>query len=152
MNKTMLVLTLITLSLLAYAVNTAELPPASFSYIDVFYTNNESVTYITSDGTALFGLKITPYVDNFNLEIIFPEGTSYLVRYGDENINGTDKFKITVKKDELPEEIYIQFQLPSELAKEVVLNKGSAKIEIKASKLPFWRTNETITARFRKRE
>ncbi|WP_048150868.1 hypothetical protein [Palaeococcus ferrophilus] len=152
MNKALIILTLITLALLAYAVETAELPPASFSYMDVFYVKNESVTYVTPDGAGLFGLKVEPYVDGFDLEIIFPEGTSYLVRYGEENIKGTGEFKVTVKKDELPEEIYIQFQLPGKLTDEVVHRKGSAKIEIKAHKLPFWRTNETIVVKYRKTE
>lgn len=152
MNKPLIVLSLITIALLVYAVETAELPPASFSYIDVFYVTNESVTYITPNGAGLFGMKVEPYVDGFDLEIVFPEGTYYLVRYGEENINGTGEFKITVKKDELPEEIYIQFQLPEKLTDELVHRKGAAKIEIKASKLPFWRTNETIVVRYRKME
>jgi len=152
MNKALVVLTLITLALLAYAVQTAELPPASFSYAEVFYIRNESVTYILPDGTGLFGISVEPYVDDFTLRIVFPEGTSYLVRYGEENIKGQNEFKINVKKDELPEEIYVQFQLPEKLTEEIVHRKGSAKIEIRASKLPFWRTNETISVRYRKKE
>ncbi|WP_367883638.1 hypothetical protein [Thermococcus peptonophilus] len=89
----------ITIALVVYAFETAQLPPASIEYTEVFYVDNQSVTFITQDGFGLFTMKISPHVDNFELKIEFPEGTTYLVRYGSEQFKGGETtFKINVHK------------------------------------------------------
>ncbi|NJE08257.1 hypothetical protein E3E31_06935 [Thermococcus sp. M39] len=153
MNKTLLALGVITIVLLAYALKTAQLPAASVDYEEVFYIKNQSVTFITKDGAGLFGMKINPYVDSFKLEIIFPQGTEYLIKYGDKNIKGKDKFEYKVSKEDLPKEvIYVQFWLPEDVTKTVIFEKQEATIQIRMIKLPFWKSNETIYIKYMKNE
>ncbi|WP_367884689.1 hypothetical protein [Thermococcus sp. JCM 11816] len=58
---------------MVYAFETAQLPPASIEYTEVFYVDNQSVTFVTQDGFGLFTMKVSPHVDNFELKIEFPE-------------------------------------------------------------------------------
>lgn len=153
MNKTLLVLGIITIALLAYAIKTAQLPAASVDYEEVFYIKNQSVTFITKDGAGLFGMKINPYVDSFKFEIIFPQGTEYLIKYGDKTLKGKNKFEYKVSKESLPKDtIYVQFWLPEDVTKKIVFEKHEATIQIRMTKLPFWRSNETIYLKYMKSE
>jgi len=98
-------------------------------------------------------MKVHPYVDSFKFEIIFPRGTEYLIKYGDKTLKGEDKFEYKVSKENLPKEtIYVQFWLPEEVTKRIVFEKHEATIKIRMTKLPFWRSNETIYIKYMKSE
>ncbi|AEH25038.1 hypothetical protein [Pyrococcus yayanosii] len=149
MDKRLLGLLIVLVALLAYAMKTAKLPPATVEYEEVYYDNNRSITYIvvnpqTGEGDGLFGLKINPLVDSFELRIKFPEGTKYVVGYGNESFRGVDSFSIKVEKGKVPEWVYVQFTLSPELTKKVVRGEVNATIEIRMSKLPLWRWEDTI--------
>ncbi|KUH33360.1 hypothetical protein APY94_06375 [Thermococcus celericrescens] len=150
MNKALVIMAVITVALVAYAFHTAQIPPASIEYKEVFYVDNQSVTFVTKDGVGLFTMRIEPHVDSFELKIAFPKGTSYLVRYGDMSYRGSDEFRIQVEKDSLPGEVYVQFQLPPELTKEIVYQKGQAEILITGDKIPMWHAEDVIYIKYRK--
>ncbi len=150
MNKALAVMAIITIALSAYALATAQIPPASISYKEVFYINNQSVTFVTKDGFGLFTMHIEPHVNSFDLRIEFPEGTSYLIRYGDKNYRGTDEFKVTVDKDTVPDEVYVQFQLPAGLMRKLIYENGEAKITIRGDKAPVWHAEDTVYVKYRK--
>jgi hypothetical protein len=152
MNKALAIMAIVTVALAAYALSTAKMPPAGIEYKEVFYTNNQSVTFVTKDGVGLFTMRISPRVNSFELTIEFPEGTSYLVRYGDKNYKGTDEFKVTVDKNTLPEEVYVQFQLSPELTKKLVYENGEAQITIRGDKMPVWHAEDIIYVKYRKEE
>ncbi|NJE62521.1 hypothetical protein [Thermococcus sp. 21S7] len=152
MSKGLLIMATITIALVAYALTTAQIPPASIEYKEVFYTNNQSVTYITKDGFGLFSMDINPKVNSFELSIEFPEGTSYMVRYGDQVYRGKDEFKITVEKGSLPDEVYVHFQLPKELTRKLIYENGEAVITIRGDKTPIWHAEDTIIVRYKKKE
>ena len=152
MNKALAIMAIITIALSAYALSTASIPPASIEYKEVFYTDNQSITFVTKDGVGLFTMKISPHVDSFELTIEFPQGTSYLVRYGDRNYKGTDEFKISVDKSSVPDEVYVQFQLPPEVTKKLVYEKGEAQITIRGDKMPVWHAEDVIYVKYRKEE
>ncbi len=148
----MLILGIITIALLAYAVKTAKLPAGELAYEEVFWINNSSVTYLQKDGWGLFGIKITPYVDDATLEIEFPKDTEYTIKVGAETFTGKDSFKYKVSKNKLKEPVYVRFELPESLTKEIVYGGGNTTITIKLTKLPFWRTEETIYVLYKKKE
>ena len=150
MNRGLLVMAVITIALAAYALTTAQIPPASIEYREVFYMSNQSVTFVTKDGFGLFSMVIHPRVDSFDLTITFPEGTEYMVRYGEEIYKGEGMFKITVKKDSLPDEVYVQFQLPKEVTERIVQQGEEAQITISGDKLPVWHAKDVIYIRYRK--
>ncbi|WP_297064467.1 hypothetical protein [Thermococcus sp.] len=152
MNKALAIMAIITIALVTYAFKTAQLPPATIDYKEVFYIDNQSVTFVTKDGFGLFAMHIKPKISSFELTIKFPEGTSYLVRYGNKTYRGTDEFKITVDKDNLPPEVYVQFQLPKELARKIVYEGESPEIEVIGEKVPFWHAEDVIYIKYRKEE
>ncbi|GAB6136462.1 hypothetical protein [Thermococcus henrietii] len=152
MNKALAIMAIITIALVAYAFKTAQLPPATIDYKEVFYIDNQSVTFVTQDGFGLFTMHINPKISSFELTIKFPEGTSYLVRYGDKNYRGTTTFRITVNKDSLPSQVYVQFQLPKELAVKVVNGEATPEIKVIGEKAPFWHAEDVIYIKYRKGE
>ncbi|WP_297535078.1 hypothetical protein [Thermococcus sp.] len=152
MNKALLVMAVITVALVAYAFKTAQLPPATIDYQEVFYLNNHSVTFVTKDGFGLFTMHIKPRISSFKLTIQFPQGTTYLIRYGAKTYKGTDEFTITVEKDSVPNEVYVQFQLPEELTKRIVYENETAEIKITGEKPPIWHAEDTIYIKYRKSE
>ncbi|NJE54498.1 hypothetical protein [Thermococcus sp. 21S9] len=152
MNKALAIMAIITVALVAYAFKTAQLPPATIDYKEVFYIDNQSVTFVTKDGYGLFTMEIKPKISSFELTIQFPEGTSYLIRYGDREYRGKDTFKITVEKDSVPSEVYVQFQLSPELTKKVVYEGESPQIKITGEKAPFWHAEDVIYIKYRKTE
>lgn len=152
MDKALTIMAIITIALAAYALSTSQIPPASIEYREVFYTNNQSVTFITKDGVGLFTMKISPHVNSFELTIKFPEGTSYLIRYGNENYKGTNEFKVTIDKDTVPDEVYIQFQLPQDVTKKLIYENGEVEITIKGDKIPLWHAEDVIYVKYWKEE
>ncbi|AMQ18989.1 hypothetical protein [Thermococcus peptonophilus] len=152
MNKALIIMAVITIALVVYAFETAQLPPASIEYTEVFYVDNQSVTFITQDGFGLFTMKISPHVDNFELKIEFPEGTTYLVRYGSEQFKGETTFKINVHKGDAPQEVYVHFQLPEELTRKVVYEGATPEIRIIGDKVPFWHSEDVIYIKYHKEE
>ncbi|AHL22992.1 MULTISPECIES: hypothetical protein [Thermococcus] len=152
MNKALAIMAIITIALVAYAFETAQLPPATIEYKEVFYIDNQSITFITKDGYGLFTMHIKPKISSFELTIQFPEGTSYLVRYGDRDYRGTDTFKITVDKDSVPAEVYVQFQLPEELTRRIIYEGESPEIKVIGEKAPFWHAEDVIYIKYRKEE
>ncbi|WP_297516641.1 hypothetical protein [Thermococcus sp.] len=152
MNKALAIMAIITIALVAYAFETAQLPPATIEYKEVFYIDNQSITFITKDGYGLFTMHIKPKISSFELTIQFPEGTSYLVRYGDRDYRGKDTFKITVDKDSVPGEVYVQFQLPEELTRRIIYEGESPEIKVIGEKTPFWHAEDVIYIKYRKKE
>lgn len=152
MNKALAIMAVITIALVAYAFKTAQLPPATIEYKEVFYVDNQSVTFVTKDGYGLFTMHIKPKISSFELTIKFPEGTSYLVRYGNRNYRGTDTFKITIEKDSVPSEVYVQFQLPEELTQKIIYEGQSPEITVIGEKAPFWHAEDVIYIKYRKEE
>ncbi|WP_297418663.1 hypothetical protein [Thermococcus sp.] len=150
MNKALAIMAIITIALSAYALATAQLPPASISYKEVFYINNQSVTFVTKDGFGLFAMHIEPRVNSFNLRMEFPKGTTYLIRYGNKEYHGTNEFQVTVNKDTVPTEVYVQFQLPPELIRKLVYENGEAKIIVRGDKAPIWHAEDTVYIKYRK--
>ncbi|ALM75754.1 hypothetical protein [Thermococcus barophilus] len=152
MNKTLLILGIITIALLAYAMKTAKLPAGEFEYEEVFWSDNVSITYLQKDGWGLFGVKIKPYVDGASFEVEFPEDTEYTIKIGEKTFTGKDKFSHKISKDEAKDTVYIRFQLPPELTKKIVYGKGNATIQITLRKVPFWQTEDTIYVVYKKQE
>lgn len=152
MNKALAIMAIITIALVAYAFQTAQLPPATIEYKEVFYMDNQSVTFVTKDGFGLFTMHIEPKISSFELRIEFPEGTSYLLKYGDETYKGTGTAKIKVSKDSLPNQVYIQFQLPEELTRKVVYEGESPEIRVIGEQIPFWHAEDVIYIKYRKEE
>ncbi len=152
MNKALAIMAIITIALVAYAFQTAQLPPATIEYKEVFYINNQSVTFVTKDGYGLFTMHIKPKISSFELRIEFPEGTSYLVRYGDKNYRGKDVVKLDVSKENLPPEVYVQFQLPEEVTRKIIYEGESPEIRVIGEKAPFWHAEDVIYIKYRKEE
>ncbi|WP_456423027.1 hypothetical protein [Thermococcus sp.] len=152
MNRALAVMAIITVALVAYAFETAQLPPATIEYKEVFYVDNQSVTFITKDGYGLFTMHIKPKISSFELMIEFPKGTSYLVRYGDRDYRGTDTFEITVDRDTVPGEVYVQFQLPKNVTRKVIYENYNPEIKVIGEKKPFWHAEDVIYIRYRNAE
>jgi len=150
MNKVLTIMAIITIALVIYAFENAQLPPASIEYKEVFYINNQSVTFVTKDGYGLFTMHIKPKISSFDLTIEFPEGTHYLIRYGSENYRGTDTFRISVNRDSVPSEVYVQFQLSKELTRKVLYEGESPVIKVIGEKKPFWHAEDVIHIKYRK--
>jgi len=149
MNKALAVMAIITVALVAYAFETAQLPPATIEYKEVFYVDNQSVTFITKDGYGLFTMHIKPKISSFELMIEFPKGTSYLVRYGDRDYRGKDTFEITVDRNTVPGEVYVQFQLPKNVTRKIIYENYSPEIKVIGKKKPFWHAEDVIYIRYR---
>jgi len=141
MNKALLVMAIITLALFGYAVKTAHLPPASVSYHEVFYKDNQTVVFVEKDGWGLFEMDIDPKVRGFELSIAFPEGTEYLVEYNEKEYRGTDKFKLEISEGGT---MYVHFRVPKELTDSIYHENAKAEIKIHMEKLPFWRDDYTL--------
>ncbi|WP_457742580.1 hypothetical protein [Thermococcus sp.] len=152
MNKALLVMAIITVALVAYAFKTAELPPATIDYQEVFYINNHSVTFVTKDGFGLFTMHIKPKISSFKLTIQFPPGTTYLIRYGAKTYKGTDEFTVNVEKNSVPKEVYVQFQLPKGLIRKIIYENETAEIKITGNKPPIWHAEDVIYIKYRKEE
>lgn len=150
MGKGLAIMAIITVVLIAYALTTVRVPPASVEYREVFYTNNQSVTFVTKDGVGLFTMVINPRVDSFELTIEFPKGTSYLVKYGDRDYRGTDEFKVKVERGKVPDNVYVNFQLPQDLTRKLVFENGEARITVRGDKEPIWHGEDVIYVRYRK--
>ncbi len=141
MNKALLVMAIVTLALFGYAVKTAHLPPASVSYQEVFYKDNETVVIVERDEWGLFEMNIDPKVKGFELSITFPEGTEYLVRYNGKEYKGTNKFKLEISEGGT---MYVRFGVPQELADSIYHENAKAEIKIHMEKMPFWRDDYTL--------
>lgn len=152
MNRALAIMAIITIALVVYAFKTAQLPPATIDYKEVFYVDNQSVTFITKDGYGLFEMHIKPKISSFELTIEFPEGTSYIIRYGDKNYRGRDTFKVTVGKGNPSGEMYVQFQLPEELTRRIIYEGESPEIRVIGEKAPFWHAEDVIYIKYRKEE
>lgn len=152
MRRALIIMGIIAMALVAYAASTAQIPPASVEYTEVFYINNQSVTFVTKDGFGLFTMRISPRVDSFELTIGFPERTSYLIKYGNKSYKGTGEFKITVDKATMPDEVYIQFQLAQDVTEKLIQENGEAEITITGDKMPVWHAEDVIYVKYRKEE
>ena len=141
MNKALLVLSIIAIGLMIYAIETAQIPPASVSYQEVYYINNQSSVYVEKDGWGLFEMNVKPRVKGFELSLEFPENTSYLVDVGGKEYRGTGTFKTTVSKSET---IYVHFKVSDELLKALYYDGATSKMEIHLEKAPFWMDHYTI--------
>jgi hypothetical protein len=141
MNKALLIMGIITIGLMIYAIETAQIPPANVDYQEVYYINNQSSVYVEKDGWGLFEMNVKPRVKGFELSLKFPENTSYLVDIGGKEYKGTGTFKTTVSKSET---LYIHFKVSDELRNDIYYKGATPQIEIHLEKAPFWRDHYTI--------
>ncbi|WP_297490126.1 hypothetical protein [Thermococcus sp.] len=141
MSKVLAAMMVVVVALLAYAIETAQIPPASLSYHEVFYINNQSSVFVEKDGWGLFEMDIKPKVKGFELTIDFPQGSSYLVEFNGKQYSGTGSFKLTVSSAGT---MYIHFRVPNALVNELYHKKGTAEIRVNLEKMPFWRDHYTL--------
>ncbi|AFK22024.1 hypothetical protein [Pyrococcus sp. ST04] len=150
MDKKLVAILVIFLVFLVYALKTAQIPPANVeASAEVFYLNNQTVTFVENDGWGLFTLTIKPKISGFTFEIIFPEGTEYLIKINGEEFKGTTKFKTEITKDT---EVIVKFTLPRDDVEKLYRGEGDYFITIKTTKLPIWHAEYKVKLIPRKEE